>query len=992
MAKPLLMKKLFLVVAALFFLAETHASHIAGGELQYTWLRDSTYHVIAKFYRDCGGNTAPQSLALCYKSDCDQIPYKVTMRPLSRLPNGVANGTSVTTGCAGYPNNCQQPGSTLAGYAEWWFEADVTLPHQCEKWVFSISIADRNASTNLTGGTNNPFYVEAVLNSVLAPGNSSPVFTVKPVPFVCINNPYTFNNGASDYNGDSLVYSILQPRKGDCDGTQIIAFSNAVYNTTNNPISTANTFSLNGQTGQFTFTPTLLGASTLTLQVSEYRNGLLIGSTMRDIQVRTLNCNAIQPVIRIDPLSFTGGQVVNGRIQECAGTPINFCFTVKAPSASTVLVASDNHGAVTPGAAMSYYGQGSDSIRGCFSWIPTAADSGLKIFTVTVKDSTCLPPGIAISQSYVLPIYVYPVTAILNDTAICLGGSASLKAIGGNVFTWSVLSGGSPLSSLSCTGCSNPVATPATTTSYVVVSNLSSPCTRNRDTVTVTVINPPAPPVPSAPTPVCRGNSIHLSSNASAASYSWSGPAGFASTLRNPVIANAQLPNGGTYTVIAMNGACASQPGVVNVSVITTPQAPRVIVDSPACEGRDVTLRVAGVQTGLSYFWTAPGGGRHSGSVLQIPRTSAADAGVYQVYASAPGNTCVSPVASFSLALAPGVAADFELSKNSVCQHDTLSVEYTGGNASADSMEWVGGERLGLSGAFPGMVQLRPGYDGEQTLMLIAKNGRCRDTVTRRLTVYPAPPAGIRGPDEACIDQEILVRALEGMSLPLRYDWDFSDAAVLSGEERGVYRLRFGSPGLKTVTLRTDDGRCSATGTIGIDVHEAPAADILSANRTTGICTSDTVSFAATYIPDHKYRWLPERYFSETGHEVQGRIGATGFVVLELSDPLGCKGYDSIAIRTEPCCDISLPNAFTPNGDGRNDVFKIITVGHHALISFNVLNRWGQTVFAAANGQQGWDGTSGGKTAEIGSYYYLVRYRCSDGNIYEKKGDLVLIR
>ena len=80
------------------------------------------------------------------------------------------------------------------------------------------------------------------------------------------------------------------------------------------------------------------------------------------------------------------------------------------------------------------------------------------------------------------------------------------------------------------------------------------------------------------------------------------------------------------------------------------------------------------------------------------------------------------------------------------------------------------------------------------------------------------------------------------------------------------------------------------------------------------------------------------------------------------------------------------------NKDGRNDVFRIVSDGHHELKTFRIQNRWGATVFETADEQTNWDGTYNNIPQDMGTYYYYVKYKCIDGNYYEKKGEVLLMR
>ena len=86
-----------------------------------------------------------------------------------------------------------------------------------------------------------------------------------------------------------------------------------------------------------------------------------------------------------------------------------------------------------------------------------------------------------------------------------------------------------------------------------------------------------------------------------------------------------------------------------------------------------------------------------------------------------------------------------------------------------------------------------------------------------------------------------------------------------------------------------------------------------------------------------------------------------------------------------------LPDAFTPNGDGLNDVFHILTPGKQEIEVFMVIDRWSQVLFKVTSINDGWDGSFKGKPQDNGTYYYYIKYRC-DGVVQEKKGNFLLLR
>ena len=124
-------------------------------------------------------------------------------------------------------------------------------------------------------------------------------------------------------------------------------------------------------------------------------------------------------------------------------------------------------------------------------------------------------------------------------------------------------------------------------------------------------------------------------------------------------------------------------------------------------------------------------------------------------------------------------------------------------------------------------------------------------------------------------------------------------------------------------------------------------------------------------------------------------ISETGVYALTVSNVCGEIAIDEIKADFSLCdrC-ILIPNAFSPNGDGVNDVFNAIVSCTMKSYRFNIYNRWGQLVFSSSKPGQGWDGTLNGSPADAGTYFYNLEAAPAIerlGKIREK-GDIVLIR
>jgi gliding motility-associated-like protein len=119
-----------------------------------------------------------------------------------------------------------------------------------------------------------------------------------------------------------------------------------------------------------------------------------------------------------------------------------------------------------------------------------------------------------------------------------------------------------------------------------------------------------------------------------------------------------------------------------------------------------------------------------------------------------------------------------------------------------------------------------------------------------------------------------------------------------------------------------------------------------------------------------------------------------GWYQVDVQDANGCKIKDTVYIEPGNCCEaIFIPNAFSPNQDGTNDIFKLTTTAGLKLLQFEIYNRWGNKVWRTTDFREGWNGYEQGKPAATDTYFYILRYYClTDGHLYTRKGDLMLIR
>ncbi len=143
---------------------------------------------------------------------------------------------------------------------------------------------------------------------------------------------------------------------------------------------------------------------------------------------------------------------------------------------------------------------------------------------------------------------------------------------------------------------------------------------------------------------------------------------------------------------------------------------------------------------------------------------------------------------------------------------------------------------------------------------------------------------------------------------------------------------------------------------------------------------------------------LPYGYFWENlpnGNGPEMNNLPQGSYKVIVTDRYGCTGEVTGIVKENYCCNIWIPNAFTPNSDSKNDKFQATPNRAIPRYEMSIFNRWGQRIFYTTSDKEGWDGTyqNNGTPVDAGTYFYRIRYTCEMGkkeSVYQ--GDLTLIR
>jgi gliding motility-associated-like protein len=182
----------------------------------------------------------------------------------------------------------------------------------------------------------------------------------------------------------------------------------------------------------------------------------------------------------------------------------------------------------------------------------------------------------------------------------------------------------------------------------------------------------------------------------------------------------------------------------------------------------------------------------------------------------------------------------------------------------------------------------------------------------------------------------------------------------------------------------TDKNGCKASDSVYIDAYAPPPANFLPSD--TSICAYESIIIHAK-SGFSNYTWSD----NSSGRSIT--IKQPGLYFLVVTDQNNCSGTDSIMVNSKQCAiGFHIPNAFTPNSDGRNDFFKPLLYGNIVAYKFTVYNRWGQPVFETADPSKGWDGNVNGTPQDTNTFAWICQYQLSGEPPKSEKGTVVLVR
>lgn len=478
---------------------------------------------------------------------------------------------------------------------------------------------------------------------------------------------------------------------------------------------------------------------------------------------------------------------------------------------------------------------------------PTAGAPSYIDYVVTGNPNTSCP-GVSTDT---VRVYVSPgITPSISpaNPVICAGSSDIL-------LTASASGGTPPFTYLWSTGATTQSITAGVGTYVVSISDSASSCPPVTDTVVVT--SQPAVTTPTATNsgPVCEGSSVNLfASTVTGATYSWTGPNGFTSTLQNPVIPAMTSAEAGVYSVVAIINGCSSPAGNTTVTVNPIPAQPVASSNSPVCSGSSINLSTPLV-SGATYSWTGPNGFTSTAQNPVITNSTLAATGTYSVTVTV--NGCTSNPGTTSVTVDPTPVPPTLGYNSPVCAGSSINL--TANNVTGATYNWTGPNGFTSTNQNPVISSAQLVNSGTYNATVTV--GGCTSAASSvSVTVNPIPATPVAGSNSPVCEGSPLNLTTSTVT-GATYSWTGPNGFSSSVQNPVIPAITSAGGGTYSVTV-TVNGCTSSAGTVGVTVQPLPAAPVAGSNSP--VCSGNSINLSATTISGATYVWSGPNGFTST--------------------------------------------------------------------------------------------------------------------------------
>jgi gliding motility-associated-like protein len=575
------------------------------------------------------------------------------------------------------------------------------------------------------------------------------------------------------------------------------------------------------------------------------------------------------------------------------------------------------------------------------------------------------------------------------DQVLCNGVATTAVnftgSVAGTIYNWT---NNTPSIGLAASGTGNIASFTATNTTAVpvtatiTVTPAVGGCNGTARSFLITV-NPTPAVTAIADQSVCHAQTttaVNFSSLTPGTNFSWTNSntaiglaasgtgniPGFTATNTTP------LPISGTITITPDANGCPGTPSNFTITVNPLPTV-RTLTDTSICRNDVLVLTTTpGVGT---YSWTP------AGSVSNPNIASPNFIGIISqtLYVTGTAATGCSGKDTIDVTVKP-LPIVRTINDTTVCSVGGLTLTTTG----AQTYSWSPVAFL----SDPNIAS--PVFNGNssQTYYVTgtAANG-CKAKDTVNISVF-TPKVFVAPPDKMMCNASSV--QLDGYNGTVNVGYLWSPGTYLSSTT--IIDPIASPPSSMAYNVQITDQLCNVSSNftvqvsvlLTIPINAGKSNDIDCANRSATLYASGGIS----------YLWTPSTGLSNPNiANPVVTITQTQQYIVEVVSGIGCTNYDTVTVYSNIGASLAryMPNAFTPNGDGKNDCYRLKDWMHVRDLQFIIYDRWGEKMFATNNIYGCWDGTYKGKPALAGTYVFYIKAQ-TDCGLEEQRGNFLLIR
>lgn len=467
--------------------------------------------------------------------------------------------------------------------------------------------------------------------------------------------------------------------------------------------------------------------------------------------------------------------------------------------------------------------------------------------------------------------------------------------------------------------------------------------------------------------------------------YNWNPPDGLNNTaIANP-LANPDTTTTYVLSVMHNGGGCRTTDTVI-VKTVTLDNALEVTGKTSWCIGSgDSTILT--VLPADSIQWHRNGLPIASATQTQYQVTQS---GVYHalVFSSA---GCVLATDPTEVSITSIPEAAFTVNNPNQCLQNNRFIFTNNSTNAVGNMEYLWNMGDGFTATSRNLTYSYKVPGTYKVLLLVRSSSACFDSASFTITVYPNVAASF-AVEPVCINLPVLPQnnTIDPGNTAVHYLWDFGNGntSILRNPPPQVYAVA----GNYVMSLTVSTDQCPTPKSIQKRFVYVDAPRPGKNNPAQIGVINLPLTLQARRIGDEAL-WMPATNLDNprsytpvfTGEKEQTYS-------IELKTKSGCITIDTQVVKLAKDVSIYVPNSFTPNNDGRNDVLRPVMYGIKELYFFRVYNRWGQLVFETSDATKGWDGRQRSAPAEMQTLVWMLEALGADNNVYKAKGTTVLMR